>query len=374
MSTVDNIEDRQATRTIGARLSKSLILLLESLKAQFLLFLITGLYILAVHTVTYNAPGLQSYELSLSFLLFMLPILLLATIILRFINICLYVKPKHPIPALLRDIKEFLFDPRRLALGLPVLLALFFLIETFTFMKVNIPLYHPFDWDITFMELDRWLHFGYHPWEILQPVFGYAPVTFLVNVSYNLWFMVMWTIFVWQAFATEPSVLRTRFFVSFLLIWSVGGSIFAVMFSSAGPAYYELLNLSPNPYKELMAYLYKTDESLPIWALRAQEILWQSYTNHDGIIAGISAMPSMHNATAALLALLGWHISRAHGIALTIFAVLIFLGSIHLGWHYAVDAYVGVAITFVVWWFAGKIAIWADNLPAARKYRAKYVN
>ena len=220
--------------------------------------------------------------------------------------------------------------------------------------------------------LDRWLHFGYHPWEILQPIFGYAPVTFLININYNVWFMVMWTIFIWQAFATEPSILRTRFFISFLLIWSVGGSIFAVTFSSAGPAYFESLNLSPNPYKELMTYLYQVNETLPIWALSTQEMLWQSYINQDGLVAGISAMPSMHNATAVLFALLGWQVSRAHGIGLTLFAIMIFIGSVHLGWHYAVDAYLGAAITIIIWWFAGKAAVWSDKSSAARTYRAQY--
>ncbi len=66
------------------------------------------------------------------------------------------------------------------------------------------------------MELDSWMHFGYQPWEILQPVLGYAPVTFLMNLVYNTWFIVMWTIFIWQAFAARPSTLRLRFFISFL--------------------------------------------------------------------------------------------------------------------------------------------------------------
>lgn len=374
MSTMENIDEQALAPTPGISLSKLPTLLWDSLKAQSILFTIAGLYILTIHTLTYNKQGLMPYEMSLAFFAIIIPVLLLSTIVLQFINICLYIRPEHPLPALYREVKNYLTDTRRLALGLPVIMALYFLMETFSFMKVNIPLYHPFDWDVTFMEWDRWLHFGYHPWEILQPVFGHAPITFLVNINYNVWFIVMWTIFIWQAFATEPSVLRTRFFIAFLLIWSVGGSILAVTFSSAGPAYYEALNLSPNPYKELMTYLYQVNETLPLWALRTQEILWQSYISHDGVVAGISAMPSMHNATAVLFALLGWHVSRAHGIGLTIFAIMIFFGSIHLGWHYAIDAYAGAAITLVIWWVAGKIAVWANNLPASRAYQTKYAD
>lgn len=372
MSTMENVEEQSIVSGFFTKLAGWSQLLLASLKAQFILFLIAGIYILTIHLLTYNTPGLQPYEISFTFFLVIIPVLLLSTIILKFINICLFIRPEHPIPVLYQEVKQHLLNPHRLALGVPVILALFFLMETFSFMKVNIPLYHPFDWDVYFMELDRWLHFGYHPWEILQPIFGYAPVTFLININYNLWFMVMWTVFIWQAFAAEPSILRTRFFISFLLIWSVGGSILAVTFSSAGPAFYESLNLSPNPYKELMTYLYQVNETLPLWALSTQEMLWQSYISQDGLVAGISAMPSMHNATAVLFALLGWQVSRAHGIALTLFAIMIFLGSVHLGWHYAVDAYLGAAITLVIWWFAGKVAVWSHTSSAARTYHAQY--
>jgi hypothetical protein len=36
-----------------------------------------------------------------------------------------------------------------------------------------------------------------------------------------------------------------------------------------------------------------------------------------------------------------------------IYAALIFVGSIHLGWHYAVDGIVGAAAAIAVWWCCG---------------------
>jgi PAP2 superfamily len=372
MSLIENIGKQQASPALTTRLKNLVSLFFTSIKAQSVLFAITAFYMLATYLLFRGVPGLQPYDLSLSFFIFMLPILLLSMIILRFINICVHVRPKSPIKALYYDLKDYLFNARRLSLGLPVIVVLFFFIETFAYTKVNFPVLKPFEWDIYFMELDRWMHFGYQPWEILQPVLGYPPVTFLINLNYNTWFIVMWTIFIWQAFAARPSALRLQFFISFLLLWSIGGSVFAMLFSSAGPAFYEGLNLTPNPYKDLMAYLYQVNESFPIWALNTQEMLWASYVNKQGIVAGISAMPSMHNASAILFALLGWKVSRAHGIALTIFAVLIFLGSIHLGWHYAVDGYAAAVLAVVIWWISGKIATWADKRPAATTYRALF--
>ncbi|MBW2186739.1 MAG: phosphatase PAP2 family protein [Deltaproteobacteria bacterium] len=60
-------------------------------------------------------------------------------------------------------------------------------------------------------------------------------------------------------------------------------------------------------------------------------------------------MPSMHVATSTLFALLGWRSNRALGIILTIFLVIIMIGSIHLGWHYAIDGYVAIIGTWLVW-------------------------
>ena len=66
-------------------------------------------------------------------------------------------------------------------------------------------------------------------------------------------------------------------------------------------------------------------------------------------------MPSMHVATSVLLALFGWRHSRQAGIALTVYAALIMVGSVHLGWHYALDGYVGGLGALVVWWLVGRL-------------------
>jgi membrane-associated phospholipid phosphatase len=37
------------------------------------------------------------------------------------------------------------------------------------------------------------------------------------------------------------------------------------------------------------------------------------------------------------------------------FAIAIFVGSIVLGWHYAVDGYMGGLVAWFSWWLAGKL-------------------
>ena len=46
---------------------------------------------------------------------------------------------------------------------------------------------------------------------------------------------------------------------------------------------------------------------------------------------------------------IGWRYGRAARVFFTAFAVLVFIASVHLGWHYAIDGYAGVAITWALW-------------------------
>lgn len=47
--------------------------------------------------------------------------------------------------------------------------AVTYLFAAFPLYKAAIPRINPFSWDPLFVELDRRLHLGHHPWELLQP-------------------------------------------------------------------------------------------------------------------------------------------------------------------------------------------------------------
>jgi membrane-associated phospholipid phosphatase len=139
-----------------------------------------------------------------------------------------------------------------------------------------------------------------------------------------------------------------------VISWIVLGTVLATVFSSVGPCFYGLLIGGNDPYAPLMTSLHAADKVIPVWALDVQEMLWSGFKESGGApVLGISAMPSMHVATAVLLALLGWRINRPAGIALTLFALIIMIGSVHLGWHYALDGYVGAAGAYIVWRVVG---------------------
>jgi membrane-associated phospholipid phosphatase len=72
-------------------------------------------------------------------------------------------------------------------------------------------------------------------------------------------------------------------------------------------------------------------------------------------------MPSVHNGLALLFALAAFRLNRLAGWVLAAYAFFIWLGSIHLGWHYALDGIAGAALTYGIWLVCGRIAAALDS-------------
>jgi hypothetical protein len=60
---------------------------------------------------------------------------------------------------------------------------------TFIALKTSIPELQPFGhWDVLFIEADRRIHGGLHPWELLHPLLGQPILTIALDLLYYLWF------------------------------------------------------------------------------------------------------------------------------------------------------------------------------------------
>ena len=271
-----------------------------------------------------------------------------------------------PLLALRRHVAERFLGPEpaaRILHGL-AFIALFF--PPFLYIKRLIPEISPFDWDETFARLDAVLHFGAQPYEWLLAGLGSAPAVFAIAVLYNLWFLVLMGFWFWQIFRRDDDQQRLRCLLALGLTWFIGTDVLGTVFSSAGPCFYGRLLPGADPFAPLMAHLKDVHATLPVLSLPVQDELWQAYLTLDGPVAGISAMPSVHVASAVLFVYFGFGISRMLGMVMAGFAVAIALGSVLLGWHYAVDAYAGAALAVAMWHAAAALVRRVPYFAAAR--------
>jgi len=330
-------------------------LLLALLREHSLLLVIVGLELAAALALCSAYPEKYRQNLQLEGYLGALALGLVFALCGYTIHVMIIKRPQQ----LVRYLKEHVcayMTRERVLFALPVLAMMPLFASSFTVLKAAVPMVQPYAWDARLAAADAWLHGGVQPWELLQYVFGNPLMTAVLNFNYHLWFFILLATVYWLAFNLEQRQLRMQFMLSFVLSWSLLGNVMAMLFSSVGPCYYAMVVPGADPFAGLLHYLRGANEVIPVMALQVQETLWQDYSTQSGTNAlSISAMPSMHVASSVLLALLGWRLNRAAGVALTVFAVLIMAGSVHLGWHYAIDGYAGALGAWIIWKLCGKL-------------------
>ncbi len=251
-----------------------------------------------------------------------------------------------------------LLEPTRVARVLPVLATLPFILGTFLSTKVQIGHLQNFEYDGPIIRMTTHLIGGKPAWTYFEGLFDHPWAIVALDDLYYLWFPVLCATFVWRMFSFRDPHLRLQFLLTIAVCWGVVGSFAAIAFPSAGPAFLPHLWDGPTPYDGLLEHLGNLQRAgYDLTSQRVQSMLWNLYASGSTIGgSGISAMPSLHVTMAAVLAIYGWRLGRVAGAAYTVFALLIFLGSIMLAFHYALDGMVGAAIAAVVWKGAGKLA------------------
>jgi hypothetical protein len=216
---------------------------------------------------------------------------------------------------------------------------------------------------------DSWLHHadvaihGRMPWEWLWPVLGNATAMRTLDRLYFLWFGLLVLFVVWASWSSQRE-LRQRALIAFLFVWIGAGTITATVSASAGPCFYGDVVADSNPYAPLMAHLDSFSSTKPLRARISQRRLWEVRRADEWkTFGGISAMPSLHVAIAALFAFIGWSRSKWLGACLIAYACAIQIGSVALGWHYAVDGYIGALFAFGAWSLAGRLTVPAKSGP-----------
>jgi hypothetical protein len=259
---------------------------------------------------------------------------------------------KHRPESPSRWLREHYGAPDKRALlvaGLPMLVMLGSFMPFFSKMKAMIPLFNQYTWDATFIAWDRALFFGHDAWEVLQPVLGYPAITAFLALLYQVWLLLIYPGCLFFAFCVADADVRRRFFLGFVLSWTLVGGLMATLFASVGPVFLEPMLGDPQ-FSAQMAYLHSANEQVPVMTLPVQQMLLDWFHNDArGLGSGITAMPSMHIAMAFLYWLAMRRVSRLAGKLFFAFFVAIWIGSVHLAYHYAVDGLVSVIAVSAIW-------------------------
>lgn len=228
--------------------------------------------------------------------------------------------------------------------------TLIILIPSFNVFKQTILSERGFTTDPLLEELD-FLIFGKNPGLILHEFIGNQNTTIYIDNLNNSWFIPMILSIFLVAFSNSQK-LRIRYVSGYIFVWIFIGSIMAYLLPSAGPCFYiDFIDPNHNGYAQLMSYLHSHhNDSTPIKAIAYQQYLASVFGKPIVTIgAGISAMPSVHVALATLFALGSYYYNRYLGILMVIYALLIWIGSIYLGWHYFVDGLVSFILVILFW-------------------------
>ena len=235
-------------------------------------------------------------------------------------------------------------------------LSLMTVVSSMTVFKTTVVGAAGYHWDISFAAIDRAL-FGTDPWRISHAILDRSWMTDALDRLYHPLFMPMVLGYILCLVLPGHPALRRTYMGSYLVAWVLIAMGLAWAFASAGPVYEGALWGDGTTYAPLLERLAAQEaETRPFYALRAQAYLLAAQERGlSQFGGGISAMPSMHVVLAALWAFAGWHLSRWLGLVLTLYTALIWVGSVHLGWHYAVDGIVSLAVLAAIWWSVGRL-------------------
>ena len=234
---------------------------------------------------------------------------------------------------------------------IPALIFPLFL-GAYTWAKASIPFTVGYPWESFWADADHVLlrNDGWRIAHALMPSSLALAWTYFYAIFWGLLLVFVGALV--TAFADRRTI--ATFYTGLMLSWLMGGFVLAYALSCAGPVFAHLADpaLAERfaPLRaELMASLAPDNIVLTTQRYLAAGI--------DSRIAlkgsGISAMPSMHIATATIFVLAA---RRTKWMPLALlFWLMTFFGSVYLGYHYAVDAPVAVAVATPCWLVARRI-------------------
>lgn len=239
----------------------------------------------------------------------------------------------------------------RLFAGICLMMAIGLFMGAFTSFKSSLAVMRGgFPHDIWLANFDQWLHFGLDPSNVLVSCCNNSEFLRYIDIFYsNLWMIIVFCGLFIVASMPYFSRIRFRFILLFIVTWILGGNVFAFLGLSAGPVFFENITGDGARFMPVTAMLASAGDT-GLMANLFQTILWRSYSQGGtGMGVGISAFPSMHVASAMLVACFAVEFNRVSAMIGAVFMLLTLFSSVYLGWHYAVDGYFSILLVLALY-------------------------
>lgn len=259
-------------------------------------------------------------------------------------NMALYTRPKSPIKSLAERSAFFVRDHKTFSYFIFVIATFSIFATSFSINKGLIFQINGFKWDQALHDLDISL-FGKPPFEYFSWMFNRQIFPLLLELSYQLWFWVYYFTIAFVGHRFAYCRISQVYLLSSVLTWFIGGNLIAIAISSSGPIFIEIHQI--NDYAN---HLTRMSEALPYvgsFAIGVKSRLLEAFLNVS--MSSISAFPSMHVASTALIVLMCREISQLLFNISLVFLILIFLGSFVLLWHFLVDSITGLLLAISFW-------------------------
>lgn len=213
----------------------------------------------------------------------------------------------------------------------------------YSWLKVTLPLLRP---DVLFDEVlyrvETALHGGVNPGRFLQALFPYPALWQGLDRWYAAFIYTVLGGMAWFVSVLSPRE-RTRFATGFALLWILGGWWYFAT-PSLGPCF-----VLKDDYAEVRAAMPAQSGAMDVlWAHFGSVRSFHRRPEGTDIYSyfGIAAMPSLHVAAQAFLALFARRRSRAVFLLCAAATAITMFGAVVSGWHYAIDVYAGLLLAW----------------------------
>ena len=255
-------------------------------------------------------------------------------------------------PVWRKELRHEYASPQRILDLLHVFIALQLMLSVHAIIKQAIFLINPRLYDEWLEAVDVVLHAGYNPAFLAREYFSAPWLGAFIDSSYLFWYQTQlpcFAIFI----LTRNRKLFESFFLAYFGLWLIGG-LLALLIPSWGPIYYrpELFSGLHKPHADVLQAKLWTDNLL--FLQNPSLFKAQSFE-------GIAAFPSLHVGVVALFSFFLFRVHWGFGMLMGAYALLVQLGSVVLGWHYAIDGYFSALLAVIL----GRIAMTAVLRPNA---------